>query len=308
MIRLRQLEAFRAVMITGGATAAAGMLNISQPAVSRLISNLEQSVEFQLFDRRHGRLLPTVEADFLFNEVERAIANLEHISQLSDDIRNQKAGHLRIACLPGFATSLLPDVVAEFLRERPQVTMSFQTRSSTRVREWIAAQQYDVGIADEFDGHSAINHESIDIRTVCVLASDHPLVARNSISAQDLDGVPMITPDRDNVFYHALKRAFDSASVTLNQRIEARQFATACLLAAKGVGAAVVSSIDAAEYVGDGLVIRPFKPDLPFRLDLLYPKYHPQSLLLQDFVHHFRNSLDPFIFDGAGDRQANSLL
>ena len=269
MNRLRQLEAFRAVMIAGGVTSAAKILNISQPAVSRLIASLEKALNIPLFDRRQGRLHPTSEAEFLYSEVDRAITNLDHVAQLAADIRNQKAGHLRIACLPGFATSLLPKVVAEFLAERPDVTMSIQTRSSARVREWIAAQQYDIGIADEFEGHSAVNHESVNIRTVCALSSRHPLASKQVITARDLDGIPMIVQ-------------------------EVRQFATACLLAEQEAGVAIVSSIDAAEYVGRGLVTRTFEPQLPFQLDILYPKFHPRSLLMQEFIVQFREGLAPF--------------
>ena len=298
MNRLRQLEAFRAVMIAGGVTSAANILNISQPAVSRLIASLEKALKIPLFDRRQGRLHPTSEAEFLYSEVDRAIANLDHVAQLAADIRNQKAGHLRIACLPGFATSLLPKVVAEFLAERPDVTMSIQTRSSARVREWIAAQQYDIGIADEFEGHSAVNHESVIIRTVCALSSRHPLASKQVITAQDLDGMPMVVQDRQNRFYHAVKSAFDAAGAVLNHRVEVRQFATACLLAEQEAGIAIVSSIDAAEYVGRGLVTRTFEPQLPFQLDILYPKFHPRSLLMQEFIVQFRESLAPFILTG----------
>jgi len=294
MIRLRQLEAFRAVMTTGGVTSAAHMLSVSQPAVSRLIASLEETMGIPLFERRQGRLHPTYEANFLAEEVDRAISNLEHISRLSEDIRNHKAGHLRIACLSGFATSLLPNVVSEFLSDRKDVTMSIQTRSSARVREWIAAQQYDIGIADEFEGHSAISHESVNIRTVCALSPQHPLASKKEIRVEDLSGLPMIVQDKENRFNHLLKAAFDQAGATLVPRVEVRQFATACILAKQGVGAAIVSSIDAAEYVGRGLISRPFIPNLPFRLDILYPKYHPRSLLLQDFIKHFLDSLEPF--------------
>jgi len=294
MIRLRQLEAFRAVMSAGSVTSAANMLGISQPAVSRLIVSFEQSMGMSLFDRKRGRLSPTYEARFLLDEVERAVSNLEHISRLSEDIRNQKAGHLRIACLSGFATSLMPLAIAEFLKGRADVTIAIQTHTAVRVREWIAAQQYDIGIADEFEGHSAINHEAVNIRTVCVMSPQHPLASRKMIRVEDLHQMPMIIQDNENKFHHQLKAAFDKAGVSLNSKVEVSQFATACLLARQGVGAAIVSSIDAAEYVGHGLIARPFEPSLPFTLGILYPKFHPRSLLLQDFTKHFLDRLAPF--------------
>ena len=59
---MRQVEAFRAVMMSGGITAAATMLNISQPSVSRLIADMERAVGFRLFDRRGARVHPTAQA------------------------------------------------------------------------------------------------------------------------------------------------------------------------------------------------------------------------------------------------------
>lgn len=294
MIRIRQLEAFRAIMITGGVTAAAGMLNISQPAVSRLISNLEETLGFGVFQRRKGRLHPTPEAEFLFAEVDRVFANLDHIAQMSEDILHQKVGHLRIACLPGFATSLLPSVVADFLAEREGVTISVQSRSSGRVRDWIAAQQYDVGIADEFDGHSAVEHEPIMISSVCVVAKGHRLAGYKVIKPGDLEGEPMVTNDRDHSFNQEVERRFDDAGIKLDRRVEVRQFATACLLAKRGVGASIVSAIDAAEYVDRGLVAIPFEPQVAFKIDLLYPAYHPRPLLLREFVDLFKQAIAPF--------------
>ncbi|WP_267879425.1 LysR substrate-binding domain-containing protein [Sneathiella glossodoripedis] len=274
---------------------------MSQPAVSRLIASLESAMGMALFERRQGRLYPTYEARFLLEEVERAVSNLEHISRLSEDIRNQKAGHLRIACLSGFATSLMPTVIADFLKDRTDVTMSIQTRSAVRVREWIAAQQYDIGVADEFEGHSAIQHESVDIRTFCVMSPQHPLASLRVIRPEDLHNMPMIVQDRENRFHHRLKSAFDRSGASLNAKVEVRQFATACLLALQGVGAAVVSSIDAAEYTGRGLIARPFEPEMLFRLDILYPKFHPRSLLLQDFIQHFKARLKPFAHQASDD-------
>ena len=58
----RQVEAFRAVMVTGGITSAAQLMNVTQPAVSRLIRDLQVAVGLRLFERVGTRLLPTSEA------------------------------------------------------------------------------------------------------------------------------------------------------------------------------------------------------------------------------------------------------
>ncbi len=293
-MRYRQLEAFRAVMLAGSVTQAAEMLSISQPAVSRLISCLEQDLGFALFRRRRGRLQPTPEAEFLLVDVERVIANLDHVAQVAEDIRNRRSGHLRIACLPGFATSLLPRVIAQFLRRRPGTTISFQPRTNQRVQEWIMAQQYDVGLAEITPEHPAIESENLYVRCVCVLPEAHALAAKRVITPRDLDGHPMITLNRDHGHSRNLREVFERAGASFNMQVETRQFAPACIMVAEGVGAAVVSPIDAAEYVGRGLAVRPFEPVIPFGLGILYPAYRPHSLILSEFVELFQASLEPF--------------
>ena len=124
--KIRQLEAFRAVAETGSLTKAAKLLEVSQPAVSRLVSDFSGSIGFELFKRRHGILQPTSDSRYLLAEVRRIIDSLDHLEDLRRDLTERTAGHIRIACLPGFATSHLPGVLVRFLTNRPGVTASLE--------------------------------------------------------------------------------------------------------------------------------------------------------------------------------------
>src|SRR6056297_1023170 len=79
-LNLKQLDAFRAVMVSGSTAEAATLLNISQPAVSRSLQNFETAVEYELFLRRNGRLVPTREAEMLFEELDQLYHSFDHIS------------------------------------------------------------------------------------------------------------------------------------------------------------------------------------------------------------------------------------
>ncbi len=291
---LRQLEAFHAVVANGNMTRAAKFLHISQPAVSRLVASLEDNLGFPLFQRLSGRLRPTPEARVLFDEVEKALTHLNHISQLGADIQDRKAGHLRVACLPGFATSLLPRVLARFLDERPGLTLTLEPRAPERIQEWISAQQFDVGLSEQFEPNPAISSEAINIRTVLVAPQGHPLAGKKVVTPMDLDGLPMIHNARDHVIYRALRQAFEAAGAEFQGLVETRQFAPACIMVAEGYGVALVSEIDAREYENEGLVIRPFKPAIPFQINILYPAYMPRSIVTLEFVDAFKKSLQPF--------------
>jgi len=294
---LRQLEAFHAVVVSGNMTNAAKYLNISQPAVSRLVASLEETLGFALFQRLSGQLRATPEARVLFGEVERALNNLNHISRLTEDIQERKAGHLRIACLPGFATTLLPRVLATFLAERPGLKLTLEPRTPERILEWIASQQFDLGLSESFEKNPAIEFEPIRIRTVCVAPRGHPIEARRTVSAKDLDGLPLIHTNRNHPIYRSLQQAFDEAGAVLNGVVETRQFAPACIMVAEGFGVSVVSELDARVYESEGLVIRRFEPEIPFPINILYPAYMPRSIATLEFIEVFREELKPFILD-----------
>src|SRR5262245_10941276 len=95
----RQIEAFRALMLTGSATSAARMIYVTQPAVSRLVRDPQQTLGLKLFERRGTRLMPTSEALSLYAEVERSFVGLDRIQQAADELRTRRAGVLRIAAL-----------------------------------------------------------------------------------------------------------------------------------------------------------------------------------------------------------------
>src|SRR5207237_10481954 len=95
MLNPRQVEAFRAVMTTGSVTSAATTMHVTQPAVSRLIRDLEVALKLALFERRGNRLAPTAEAGHLFAERARTFVGLSRMSQLAGEWRARRAGAVR---------------------------------------------------------------------------------------------------------------------------------------------------------------------------------------------------------------------
>jgi DNA-binding transcriptional LysR family regulator len=217
-------------------TRASQALLISQPAVSRLIADLTESLGFALFDRRDGRLVPTQEARFLLPDVRRSLELLTRISETGRHLTQRKAGDLRIACLPGFAVSHLPAVIAQFLSGREGITVTIEPDRPERILEWMVGEQFDIGITDGFDGHPAVESEKVDIRTVCIFPEGSPLGRNKVIRPRDLSGLKFIHTRRDSAFYRLLAEAFLADGQTLPTFIEARQFTTACELVRFGVG------------------------------------------------------------------------
>ncbi len=293
-ISMRQLGAFKAVAQTGSMTRASKILAISQPAVSRLISSFSDSVGFQPFQRSAGQLIPTQESRYLLDEATRLLDGLANFETLAKDVNLRKSGHLDIACLPGFATSLLPDVLARFVKNKPGVTLSVEPDRPERILEWIINKQYDIGITADFQGHPAVVHKILHVRTVCILPHGHRLSALKEIRPVDLAGEGLIHSRRDTTFFRDIEKEFMSCGVKINSLAVIRQFGTACLMVAKGAGVSIVSEIDAYEYEDRGLTIRPFVPETPHKMAVLYPAHTPRSAIALEFTESFLESVSRY--------------
>src|SRR5690554_4213192 len=95
-LSLRQIEGFLAVMEAGTVVGAAGILHISQPAVSKLLAYLEADIGMQLFDRQRGRLVPTRQGLQLHDEVLRVFGGLNQVERAVAAIRREDRRQLRI--------------------------------------------------------------------------------------------------------------------------------------------------------------------------------------------------------------------
>lgn len=293
-LRLRQFEALMAVIQHSSVTRAAKELGISQPAVSRLLTDLGQTLGFSLFDRRNGQLVPTQEVRFLQSDIQRVLDLMDQIGEVSQSITQRKAGHIRVACLPGFATSHLPAVVAKFLKDRPGVSITIEPDRPERILEWMIDEQFDFGITDGFRGHSAVESKHIDVRTVCIFPTGHPLERCAEITPADLANEKLIHTRRDSDFFKTLANAFLDAGISLATLVETRQFTAACELVSNGIGVAVVSELDAIKFAPEKIQSRPFSPGISHRLSLVRPTLKRPSAVTLEFMDAFAASLEPF--------------
>lgn len=285
-MNLRQLEAFRAVMLSGSVTQAAIALHISQPAVSKLLADLEHQLGFPLFLRAKGMaLVVTPEADLFLHEVERNFAGIAALKQAAADIRNASAGTLRVAALPALGVSFLPAVIRTFRTRYPGVTVQLQTRSSSTVRQWIANRQFDIGLATparEMPGVAM--RPFLRCAGACVLPMEHPLAQKAVITPADLEGEAFVSLALEDRTRHRIDRIFDDAGVQRELVIETQYAMTVCALVLQGLGCSILNPITAHDYTERGLVVRPFKPDVLFEYMLFTPSLRPISQVAQAFI------------------------
>ena len=285
MISLRQIEAFRAVMVTGTVTQAAKMLEVSQPAVSRMISYLEYEIGFKLFSRASRQLIPTDEGRAFYDEVERSFIGLNQITKAASAISGFRRGHIRLITIPSLASNLMVDLVAHFVEEYPKIAVSVEVQPSQRVFEWIVSQECDIGLSTLPVENTAIATQSVVFgEAVCILPENHELTAKKQIRPKDLDGEPYITFKANSIFRHMVDEVFLKESVHRNMQIEARTTETICGLVSAGLGVSVIGPTFTGHVHHPGITVRPFNPSVSIELALLYSAQKPLSLVGERFI------------------------
>ena len=150
-MRLRHIEVFNAIMLTGSVSAAARLINITQPAVSRTLQHAELQLGFPLFQRAKGRLTPTTEALTLYPHIERLFAQLDEVQRLAANLRaGSDTGELRILSVLALSYEVLPralvrngSVALNDLVDRPVIGLDSRDPLGTSLNQ--ACRQAGVG-------------------------------------------------------------------------------------------------------------------------------------------------------------------
>ena len=292
----RQIEAFRAVVLTGGIGSAANLINVTQPAVSRLIRDLQQHLGLTLFERRGTGLVPTSEALSLYAEVERAFVGLERIAQTASELRARSAGFLRIAGLPALANGFLPRFVGQFLVARPKLDIVLSGMASHAVVTAVAQGQYDIGFAEGSIEHGAVAKEPMPPASyVAVLPQDHPLARKTRLRPRDFEGENFISLGHSALSRFRIDRVFDEHRVNRVMRVETPLSEIACALAGSGAGVTLCEPFTANEYSTRGIEVRPFEPRTEFEFAALYAAQRTVSPLAREFIDGFKAHVTAFL-------------
>ncbi|WP_210482917.1 LysR family transcriptional regulator [Microvirga antarctica] len=295
-MNVREIEIFRAVMQEGSVSRAAKHLRISQPAASKYIAQLERRLGLPLFVRSGSGLLPTPEARALFDQVDRLFLGLAHVEQFMHDLAGEKRGHLTVASLPLLAFSVMPDLVASFMKERPGASIALQTRSSARIIEWVAAGQVDLGVCFCFSKPPGIVAEPlVKLELFCAVPPGDPLEDKTIIEIGDLEGRDLITYDHLDRTQFWLDALLDKEKVYTRRRIQVFWTSIAMELVMRGLGIAIVDRLTASQIPGGMKQLRPFRPSLTFDLDIVRPEHWPSSAMTSSFAEMLRRHLNQLL-------------
>lgn len=288
--RPRQIEIFRAVMRTGGASAAARLLGLSQPMVSQQLSTLEVAIGIPLFERIRGRLVPTREGVAFHLEVERHYLSMEQLARKAQSLRVANEGKLIVGCLPALGFTLMPHAVKLFRDAYPKVLVSLQTVSSGVIKDRVASGEWDIGFAaNEIDTTGIVHSVFAKVPAMAVLPRFHELAGRQGpVSLADLARFPLVALNPEDVSRQQLQAAGDAQNVSLNIAAETPYGAGVWSLVAAGVGLGITNPLSAPEATDGDLVMRPLLAKVEFSSLVLFPPRGSPSIWAKELLRFAR--------------------
>ncbi|MGQ2903162.1 MAG: LysR substrate-binding domain-containing protein [Neoaquamicrobium sediminum] len=289
----RQLEAFRMFMETGSVTAAAERMRVTQPAVSKILAGLEMDLKLQLFIREKKRLVPTDEAELLHQEVLRIMSSLAEVENFADDLRNLRAGELRIATAASVGQTLIADTIAHFSAQHPKTRMLFYITSG--VGHSVMTQQVDIGFSFLRFQHPLLHTQPLFYsRAVCIVPAGHRLAEKEVVSPEDLRDEQFISFMRDSRMRHIIDALFESRGVARQTQYDVYSSGEACALVERGVGVSIVEPLGVAYRQPPGIAVCRLEPAIHFTFNMLLPRFKKASRLTDRFVADLKTRIVQF--------------
>lgn len=275
VFKLRHMEVFRAVMLTGSISAAAKMLYVSQPAVSKLIAYIEGRLTYRLFERINNRLVPTAEAQVLFREVERVYQAALVVNECALSLASGSQRNLRISCSASLSTVVIPIALAQLKRESPSLNIEWQTSLMNEMPNQILSKKVDLSIAALPLVHDHLHSQAfMRGRMVVVLPPEHPLAQQPQLSLRQLEGQALLLFRPDMPFGNLLAQEIERDGAQLESLLSFTNANEAVALVKQGMG---ITIIDEFVAQGSGLAVVPLAEEIHFDISFVYSRFEPPS-------------------------------
>lgn len=242
-VNLKLLQTFLLAAEYGSFRKAAEESNRSPSAVSMQIRDLEEQVGISLFVRTPQRANLTPEGKMLYEQVSRAMSDVQTALLRLSEVTANRRGHVKIACAPTLASTRLGTILATFKLRYPRSVVDVRETPPSGALTLLQEQEVELYIGPEIPGLAEFNFEPIlEDRLVACLPADFD-EGGTALTLAEVAQFPLIVLDRQTAIRSLVDRIAGEAQIRLNIQYEVQNAYTAIALAAAGLGVAVVPNI-----------------------------------------------------------------
>jgi DNA-binding transcriptional LysR family regulator len=292
-MRFNSLRAFRYVMETGTVVAAAGRLNLSQPAVSRLISGIENELNVALFMRQGRRLVPTAEGIELFQQTQGLLAAIDHLPVIARSIRDTARSQLRIISMPRLAHSVALPAIAALQAKDPEIRCELAIQERSGMEQDAVGLNFDLGLAVLPFEMPAVNVTRLVASPIyAVVSRRHALARRKRIAFREVAEVPVIALPAGTRDRREMEAQFNSHAMQPRIQVTVPTVEAAATLAATSEAVTFADKLSISALSHLGLAVIPMEPTWHMAFGLFRPAYRQMSPSVSELIDAIFQRLD----------------
>lgn len=289
MLTLRQIEVIRAIMVTGTIAGAAKLLNVSAPGISRLMKYTEDTLGVRLFNRRHGRYVPTPEARNIFDLLDNIHRKVEDLQTAIEGLGRGEGRELSFASVPSIANVMVPRAVERLKRRFPELGIEVNILRIEETIDYLLLGRGEVvAVSSRFD-HSIIDFAPLATgRLLCIVPLGSELAGKRSIRPHEIVEHTLIGIDPGDPYGRIMTEIFRREGLTYNMNIKARFGTTVGSLVAAGLGIAIIDEFTVAYGKLPGVECLEIEAESTFHTYVAYRNDVALSLYAEAFIELLR--------------------
>ena len=288
-MEIRVLRYFLTVVREESITKAADVLHITQPTLSRQLSQMEEEVGVKLFNRGSRRITLTNEGILLRRRAEEILQLVDKTEKELIEQEEQVEGKISIGCGEIAAVQVLPNLIKTFREKYPQVTFDIFTATADLVKEQMDKGLLDIGLLLEPVDMEKYDFIRLEVKEkwVVLMRPDSPLAEKESVTAKDLSALPLILPRRMNV-QNELASWFGNYYDTLNVVFTSNLSTNSAVMVTGGLAYSLVIEGAVPFWDRSKVTYRPLAPSLTATSVLAWKRGQPFSLAAAKFIEHIK--------------------
>ena len=287
-VTLRQLQILREVVRTGSERAAAKVLDITQPAVSQQIKQLETLLGVQLFVRDKGRLAPTAQTMTLFRDADAAFVQMERIAKTVVSLKGIHSDTISIAAPYVFSLKFLPDAIGKLRSRQPVAAVHLKSGTYREVTDHVLEGRADLGLARlPLDGNVFDWCPATTATNVYIFPRGHRFTQKDIIRPEDLVGEPLADVEPQMQSHLMNENALRYMGAEPHLAIQVDTVGQEVSFVAAGLGISSSNTFAARQFASFPVDVRPFEPSALYHYVVIWQKGRHLGPILREAVQLF---------------------
>lgn len=292
MLTLRQIEVIRAILVTGTIAGAAKLLNVSSPGISRLMKYTEDTLGVRLFNRRHGRYVPTPEASSIFDLLDSVYRKVEDLQFAIGRLERGEGRELSVAAVPSIANVMVPRALERLRGQFPELAIDINILKIEEAIDYLLLGRGEVVAVS-----SRLDHATIDFaplaagRLVCIVPAQSELAQRSSIAPREIAAHPLIGIDPNDPYGRVMTEIFRREGLSYRMDIKARFGTMVASLVAAGLGIAIIDEFTMAGGGTRGVKCLEIEAENRFQTYAAYRNDVALSVYAEAFIDFLRTEM-----------------